>query len=400
MSEKSVMCAFAGDVTTLHAVSAIAEKAGYIVHATTLPEELLDRLPELGPAVVVVDLQMPGMDGIDVMRELADRDVDAGLILLSATGERDLASAQGYGLAHGLNVIATVPQPFDSEDLLDRLIALQSASAELSSRDIENAIRRDELIVHYQPMIERNADGTWGISAMEALLRWQHPFKGMIYPQKFLAMAEESGLGGALTDLVVEQGLKELRHWQRSGLDLGLRINISAGLIQDPTFPDRLEAALDEHEVEPASLTLELAETAMIRHNREVFDVMTRLRIRNVNLAIDDFGVGYSSLTQLFAMPFNEMKIDNFLVGRVPESKEASMMVTALVDLAHKLGLTVCAEGVETEQALNFLASIGCDAAQGYFVSYPIPAGGIRKVTDDWRQRAAAGVSQEFAELA
>jgi len=227
-----------------------------------------------------------------------------------------------------------------------------------------------------------------------------HPTKGMIYPHKFLSLAEECGLDGALTDFVIRSGLEELKSWEASQLDVGLRINVSAGLFADSDVPDRLEAQLNRCGVDPSRVTLELAETAMLRRNTEVFDIMTRLRVKNVNLAIDDFGIGYSSLTQLFEMPFNEMKIDNSLVARIPESKEASIMVAALVDLAHKLDLTVCAEGVETEQALNFLASVGCDAAQGYFVSYPIPAGDVRVAIEAWENRDAASIPRELSALA
>jgi EAL domain-containing protein (putative c-di-GMP-specific phosphodiesterase class I)/CheY-like chemotaxis protein len=400
VSEKSVLCVFAEDTAMLQTIGGLAETAGYRIEGTTLPGELLERLTALQPHVVVVDLQLPGMDGIELMRELSDREVDAGIILLSDTGERDLASAEGYGLAHGLNVIAAIRKPIDTEDLISRLVALHSASARLSSRDIENAIRRDEFIVHYQPTLSRADDGRWIITAMEALLRWQHPIKGTIDPHKFVSMAEECGLDGALTDFVIRSGLEELKRWQEAQLDIGLRINVSAGLFADSDFPDRLEAELIRYGVDPSRLTLELAETAMLRQDVEAFDIMTRLRVKNVNIAIDDFGIGYSSLTQLFEMPFNEMKIDNSLVARIPESKQASIMVTALVDLAHKLDLTVCAEGVETEQALNFLASIGCDAAQGFFVSYPIPAGDVRVAIDAWDDRIAAAAPGELAALA
>jgi EAL domain-containing protein (putative c-di-GMP-specific phosphodiesterase class I) len=125
----------------------------------------------------------------------------------------------------------------------------------------------------------------------------------------------------------------------------------------------------------------------MLEQTPEAFDILTRLRIKNIGLAIDDFGIGYSSLTQLFRMPFNEMKIDRSLVGRICESKEASIMVDALVGLAHKLSLTVCAEGVEDEATLLALARFGCDFAQGYFVSQPVPAAEIPKIVARWDEQ-------------
>jgi EAL domain-containing protein (putative c-di-GMP-specific phosphodiesterase class I) len=314
--------------------------------------------------------------------------------------ERTLASAEGYARARGLNVAATMQKPFVPEELQQQLDSLRTVTAELSPMDLQNAILKEELVIHYQPTIRRFADGSWDVAAMEALLRWEHPHKGLIYPESFVGMAEAAGLGSAMTDFVIRRGVEQLKGWQASRLDLGLRINISAGLIADLDFPDRLEATLREYEIDPSYLTLELTETAMLGQDTEVFDIMTRLRVKNVNLAIDDFGIGYSSLTQLFAMPFNEMKIDKSLVLRVPESKEASIMVSALIDLAHKLSLTVCAEGVETEAALSFLASVGCDGAQGFLVSHPIPAGEVRGVIERWNRRDRSVLANDEAAIA
>ena len=133
----------------------------------------------------------------------------------------------------------------------------------------------------------------------------------------------------------------------------------------------------------------------MLDQNSDTFDILTRLRVKNFNLAIDDFGIGYSSLTQLFQMPFNEMKIDKSLVLRVPQSNEAKIMVETLVELAHKLNLTVCAEGVETQEALDFLASVACDSAQGFLVSRPVPPKDVPTVIDRWDRRQHEDFRQE-----
>ena len=190
-----------------------------------------------------------------------------------------------------------------------------------------------------------------------------------------------------MTDFVIQRGVQQLKGWQAMRLNVGLRINISATLISDVDFPDRLEATLAEQSIDPEALTLEVTETGMLDQRPETYDILTRWRIKNINLAIDDFGIGYSSLTQLFRMPFNEMKIDKSLVLRVMESKEASIMVDALVSLAHKLNLTVCAEGVENEATLAFLGSVACDGAQGYYVSPPVPPAEMPKVITRWDQK-------------
>jgi len=187
-------------------------------------------------------------------------------------------------------------------------------------------------------------------------------------------MGESSGLIRPMTDFVIQQALMQLKSWQLRQIGLGIRVNISASLLTDVEFPDRFETLTAELAVDPSTVTLEVTETAMLDQHPNTFDILTRFRLKQVNLAIDDFGIGYSSLTQLFRMPFNEMKIDKSLLLQAPESSEARIMVEALVELAHNLNLTVCAEGVESQQVLDYLRDIGCDSAQGFFIGRPIPS--------------------------
>jgi EAL domain-containing protein (putative c-di-GMP-specific phosphodiesterase class I) len=182
----------------------------------------------------------------------------------------------------------------------------------------------------------------------------------------------------------LRRGVEQLRAWRSQNFGIGLRVNVPAQLISDLDFPDRLHSLLLEHDIEPAMLTLEITETAMLDRQENTMDILSRLRIKEINLAIDDFGIGYSSLTQLFRMPFNEMKIDRSLVQKIPEHREARIMVEALVDLAHKLNLTTCAEGVEHPEALEFLHRVGCDEAQGYLISRPVAAQHVGEVLSRW----------------
>jgi EAL domain-containing protein (putative c-di-GMP-specific phosphodiesterase class I) len=281
-------------------------------------------------------------------------------------------------------MLGALQKPFSPEELLARLATAKAATRPLTGADLRRAIERQELSVQYQPTIQRFADGTWDVAAMEALVRWNHPERGTLTPDAFIAMSEQEGLGRAVTDYVIQRGIEQLKGWQAARLNIGLRVNVPAILIADIDFPDRLESILLEHEIDPSALTIEITETAMLDRHADTFDILTRMRVKNINLAIDDFGIGYSSLTQLFEMPFNEMKIDKSLVLRVPQSKEAKIMVELLVELAHKLNLTVCAEGVETEESLDFLSSVACDSAQGFFISQPADAKAIPEVVRRW----------------
>jgi EAL domain-containing protein (putative c-di-GMP-specific phosphodiesterase class I) len=368
-------------------IAAIGTRAGFTALPLTSQTAFRQQLEARHPDVIVLDLQMPGGDGVRMLRLLADANVRAGIFLVTGMDERTIGSAEQYGLSKGLRMLGTLQKPFDPDELLKYFERAQATLRPLTAHDLEQAIERSELLVYYQPTIRRFADNTWDIAAVEALLRWDHPIRGLLTPDAFLSMGEQHGLSRAMTDFVIQRGVQQLRSWQAMRLNIGLRINIAATLISDIDFPDRLEATLAEQSVEPDALTLEVTETAMLEQRPDTFDILTRLRIKNINLAIDDFGIGYSSLTQLFRMPFNEMKIDKSLVLRVTESKEASIMVDALVALAHKLNLSVCAEGVEDEATLAFLGTVGCDSAQGYYVSPPVSAAEILRVIAHWDEK-------------
>jgi EAL domain-containing protein (putative c-di-GMP-specific phosphodiesterase class I)/CheY-like chemotaxis protein len=368
-----------GDVVLL-----VGREVGFDVTSTSQPEELEELLPQVQPDVIMVDLQMPRVDGVKVLRHLADRSVGAAILLVSGMDLRTIAGAEQYGKSRGLRMLGALQKPFSPEELMAKLASVKSAIAPLTAADLVKGMERNELQVYYQPTIQRFADGTWDVAAMEALVRWHHPEKGVLAPDSFIAMSEEEGLGRAITDYVIQCGVEQLKVWQATRLNIGLRVNLPAILIADVEFPDRLEALLVEQEVDPAALTVEITETAMLDKNPDTIDILTRMRVKNINLAIDDFGIGYSSLTQLFEMPFNEMKIDKSLVSRAPHSKEARIMIEALVDLAHKLNLTVCAEGVESKATLDFLSEVGCDSAQGYFISRPVTAKEIPRIISGW----------------
>jgi EAL domain-containing protein (putative c-di-GMP-specific phosphodiesterase class I)/ActR/RegA family two-component response regulator len=384
-----LLLALDDDEAIVEIVAVVGRLAGFEVVTSTSPRAFGDALASREPDVVVLDLQMPEMDGIQMLRNLADRGCGAAIVLVTGMDERTIAAAEQYGSSKGLRVVGSLQKPFLPEDLLERLSAAGAAIQPLTPEDLERAIEANELTVFYQPTIRRFADGTWDIATMEALLRWNHPTRGLLTPEEFIGMGETHGLSRAMTDFVIQRGVEQLKGWRTMRVNVGLRVNVAATLITDIAFPDRLESILTAHDIEASALTLEITETAMLDNDPDTLDILTRLRIKDINLAIDDFGIGYSSLTQLFRMPFNEMKIDKSLTLRVPQSKEASIMVEALVQLAHKLNLSVCAEGVETEEALAFLASVACDSAQGFFISRPIAPQNVPEIMRRWDQRQA-----------
>jgi EAL domain-containing protein (putative c-di-GMP-specific phosphodiesterase class I) len=384
LQKDPVLLALDDDQEIACVVCDIGTQAGFSARSATSSATFRELLAQTRPDVIVLDLQMPGDDGVSMLRYLANNDIRAGILLVTGMDERTIAAAEQYGLSRGLLVLGTLQKPFEPDELRQQLERAHASIRPLTKGDLEHAIEAEELVVYYQPTIRRFADGTWDISSVEALLRWNHPVRGLLTPANFISMGEKHGLSRAMTDFVLQRGIEQLKGWQAMRLNVGLRVNIAATLISDLDFPDRLETMLAGQSVDPDVLTLEVIETAMLEQRPDTFDILTRLRIKNINLAIDDFGIGYSSLTQLFRMPFNEMKIDKSLVSRTTESKEAAIMVDALVSLAHKLSLSVCAEGVEDEKTLAFLDSIQCDGAQGFYISPPVTASKLPAVVKKW----------------
>jgi EAL domain-containing protein (putative c-di-GMP-specific phosphodiesterase class I)/ActR/RegA family two-component response regulator len=371
-------------------IGELTMSAGFDAVVTTGPDAFRAALASQTPELIVLDLQMPDLDGIRALRLLADDACPASVLLVTGMDQRTITAAEEYGRSRSLDVIGSLQKPFSPPELLEKLRSIKSLTDELTVADLETAIETDQLLLHYQPTIKRFADGSWDVASVEALLRWNHPQRGLLAPEDFLQLGEDGGLARPMCDFVLQRGIEQLRTWRKHNHDIGLRVNIAAQLISDLDFPDRLETILKEHSIDPSLLTIEITETAMLERNASTIDILTRLRVKEINLALDDFGIGYSSLTQLFKMPFSEMKIDKSLVMKITQSLEARIMVETLVGLAHKLSLSACAEGIETSEVLEALDGMSCDAAQGFYIGAPVTASEVPAILRRWPQVIAA----------
>jgi diguanylate cyclase (GGDEF)-like protein len=254
--------------------------------------------------------------------------------------------------------------------------------------DLRNAISRGELTVHFQPKL-RLRDGE--VIGAEALVRWNHPQRGVLGPDEFVPVAEHSGLISPLTFVVLRQALAACAEWRRAGRPLGVAVNISPRSLLEPSFVDEVARAIAAVEVPASAVTLEITESSLMADPERAIEALQRLRTLGVQLSIDDLGTGYSSLSYLQRLPVTEVKIDKSFLLPQEDGVDAFALVGAIVDLGHRLGRHVVAEGVEHEDVWRQLQQLGCDSAQGYWMSRPLSADDFTAWLHRWRPRQVAG---------
>lgn len=237
--------------------------------------------------------------------------------------------------------------------------------------ELRHALAHGDLVLHYQPKI---AASTGEVVGAEALIRWEHPERGMIFPADFIPLAEHTGLIGPLTHHVLDTALAQIRAWSDAGRPLTVSVNVSARNLLDERLPDEVAGLLAVHGVQPELLELEVTESALMAEPARAKQILERLSAMGIRISIDDFGAGYTSLSQLKTLPVSELKIDKSFVLSMTEDIGNAMIVHSVIDLGHSLGLSIVAEGVETDQALTTLTDFGCDVAQGYLMSRPVTA--------------------------
>jgi diguanylate cyclase (GGDEF)-like protein len=240
--------------------------------------------------------------------------------------------------------------------------------------ELRRAIAQDELTLFYQPKVELV---TGVVSHVEALVRWIHPERGLVPPGDFIPYAENTGFIKIITQWVIEQALRQQKEWQKAGVALTVSINISAHDLFIPKLPELFTKLMETYAVSPHCMVLEITESAIMADPQRALGILNELHDMGLRLSIDDFGTGYSSLAYLKKLPVSELKIDKSFVTNMENDRDDAIIVHSTIDLAHNMGLTVVAEGVENLATLDMLQSLGCDFLQGYYISRPLPVGAL-----------------------
>jgi EAL domain-containing protein (putative c-di-GMP-specific phosphodiesterase class I) len=361
-------------------VSCAAHDLNLDCAATTDAATLLN-LVTPNTTLILLDLMMPEVDGIEVLRMLGEKHCTASIVLISGIDKRVIEAAEKLALTLGLSVVGHLQKPFRLAELEEVLRthsvpdrpppSAEIPPIEFSDIELQHALERDELVLHYQPQINI---ATGKVIGVEALVRWQHPERGLIFPDYFISRTESLGLMDQLCWITVDRGMAEVKQFAGpDGVVPRLSLNVSVYSLRDLKFPDIFLGFARQHGVPAEYIAIEITETGLISEHSPALDILTRLRMRNFQLSIDDFGTGYSMMRQLQNVPATELKIDKVFVQNLRANDSDRVMVQKIIEIGHELNMQVVAEGVETQDQLNLLREKGCDGAQGYLISRPLP---------------------------
>ncbi len=362
------------DRRILRVLKRACESVGYEVHSVLDAEFFESSFRVFEPALVFLDLNMRNIDGVELLRFIAEERRDTSVIVTSGVDERLLLAAHSLGLSLGLRMLEPIRKPLMVADVRQRLKAFRdqptaAPPASIGAGELREALEQGHLDVCYQPMVNLN---TRAVVCAEALARLCPPGAAEMAPEQFIPVAEHCGLIETLTFQVLERALSDLATWNPMAPGLQVAVNVSPMLLGDITLPDRIAGMLAASGVQPERLVLEVTETSAPDDRQRMADTLSRLRLKGIRLALDDFGTGFCSLGQLYEFPYETLKLDKKFAMRAENNADAAAMIRSSLELARSVGLTVVAEGIQTEDTLRWLGRLGCDVGQGFHISPPL----------------------------
>lgn len=354
--------------------------------------------------LLICDLQMENIDGVEILRHLADRECEAAIVVLSASEARILESVTSLASAHRLNLLGSLKKPLEIAELHALLLKFRpnapkpeagrrpalEALVSLSGEELEAGMRAGCAQVAFQPIFSvRNRQ----VVGAECLLCWRDEHRGVLAPEHVVYSAEQHGLIVPLTEIVLRQAVEALAQWSIAAPGLYASANLSSRSLSFLSLPEKLSNVVRQAGVEAHRVILEITETGIFADPASSLEVVNRLALKGFQLSIDDFGVGQSNLQKLNSMPFTELKVDKSFVQGARESPVARAIVESSVALAHNIGMQVVAEGTESQKDLEFVIKAGCDKIQGFAIAKPMPASALIPWKEIWDAGQATGYS-------
>jgi EAL domain-containing protein (putative c-di-GMP-specific phosphodiesterase class I) len=349
--------------------------------------------------LIVSDVDMPGMDGLEFMRHLASMGYRGSVILISAIESALLAAAEAMTKAYGITLLGVISKPV-TRAALARLIVRHAppapkskdkpASARVFSLDeIIRALEADQFEPFYQPKVDLT---TRRVVGAEALARWRHPRQGIVPPAAFIKILEDVGKIDELMWVMLRKGVSFCGSVNATGVESSIAVNLSLRSLNNVKLANQVDDIVKAQNVKPSQVCLEITETAATTDLAAALENLTRLRMKGFTLSIDDFGTGYSSMQQLTRIPFTELKVDRTFVMNAATNEAARVILKSSLQLARELNIKAVGEGVETQQEWDLLQELGCDFAQGYFIAKPMEGGAYMK----WMRSLARDATSVF----
>lgn len=342
------------------------------------------------PDILFCDIDMPGMDGIEFLRHLVIQDYTGNLLLMSGAIPGLLKAVERLAISHGLNLLGSLDKPFEL-NVLAELIAKPHQSIQksqgyaqpkkLTAKELHEGLHQARLVLLYQPKV-----AVYGrhVPDAECLARWQHPEYGLLGPDSFIGVAEETGSIGELTQIVLDKAATNLSLWRQTGSKFRLAINVSMINLCRLDLPEIFEKIVQSKGLKPEDFILEVTESRLVNNLSVTLEILTRLRLKGFGLSIDDFGTGYSTMESLMHLPFTELKLDRKFVSGAAENSSARAILESSVRLGRALKLNLVAEGVENRQDWGVIAGLGCHEMQGYLIAKPMAADKLLEWVRRW----------------
>ena len=353
----------------------------------------LDLLQAKGAHIDIsfIDLNMPMMDGIELVRHLANSESQTAIVLTSALGSALLLSVETMSKAYGVHLLGTFEKPATPEVLQQLIDSYQPAAIRQARRgppvftlqEIRDGIAAGQFEPFFQPKVKL---ATGKVKAVEAFARWRHPQHGLVTPPSFIPVLEASGHMEDLTWLVVERAIAACRRWHDKGLMLSVSINLSATSLAEPGLAEKILAHIAQHGIEPQYLTIEITELMAMTDVPVCLENLARLRMKGFGLSIDDYGTAHSNVQQLLRVPFLDLKIDRSFVAGASQNQQMHIALSSCLELARKLHRNSVAVGVETREDWDLLRDLGCTYAQGYYIAKPMERDAVPGWIEEWSQ--------------